>query len=517
MPIKQSKLFTEADTAFTLRDENAFLYEDCYEYMLPFRNTFNRDSTNSHNTPSKMYDSTAMSSASNFVNTMQENFTPVWQQWVTLKAGPAIPEKDRADWNEHLGNMMDKVFGYIQASNFSTAVAETYFDWGVGTGSLWLHEGDENNPLNYISAPASQFALSEGRFGTVDNRFRKHHVKAKLIKHTWPNADISFSSELQNTVQNNPNELVELVESCYYDYTELLWYYEVHHRKSEHMLLRMEIQEEMCFTPRWMKVAGNPWGFGPFILALADVRTLNKMKEYMLRNAALAVFGVYTVASNGGFNPNAIRIAPNSFIPVERNGGPNGPSIQALERAGSLDMQEFMMRDLRDSIKKTMLDNRLPDQQAQPATAFEIAERIKEFQQDTGTAYGRSMFEFVRPNIKRAIGILKRKGMLRGFEDIEIDDFNVQVQVTSPIAQLESFKEVEKFMQAYQMTAGISPQLAMMAYEIEKFPEWLIGKIDGPNELLRSDIKPDQIKDVLLNLAGAQLQGANVAVDQGAG
>jgi hypothetical protein len=32
------------------------------------------------------------------------------------------------------------------------------------------------------------------------------------------------------------------------------------------------------------------------------------MKEYMLRNAALSIFGVYTVASNGGFNPNMAKI-----------------------------------------------------------------------------------------------------------------------------------------------------------------------------------------------------------------
>lgn len=498
------RVAARAAKGFTERDINRSLFEDSYEYMLPYRNTFNQQS-GSHNKPTVQYDSTAMNAASNFVNTMQSNFTPVFTRWAELKAGPGIPEKKRKKFNKELEKLTDVIFTYLNASNFSTASAEMYFEWGIGTGALWLHEGDQNQPLNFLATPMSEMGLVEGRFGTVDGRFRKYKVKARLLKHTWPNEKVTLDSDLEAMVRDNPDDEVELVEACYYDYDEFVWRYEVIYEGSKHRLLENTFTEEICFTPRWLKIPGHAFGIGPFVLAMADVKTLNKMKEYMLRNAALSVFGVYTVASNGGFNPNMAKIAPNAFIPVERNGGPNGPSIQPLERSGSVDVQEFMIQDLKDSIRKTMLDTRLPEQQATPASAFEIAERIREFQTDIGSAYGRAMFEYVQPLFKRVIAILARKGLIELPEGFEIDNFFVQVQVVSPIAQTQAMEDVQKFLQTYQMTAGIKPELAMLAYEIEKIPQWLSEKTGSPAALLR-DIDPEELKEAMVNLAAANVQ-----------
>lgn len=503
------KVIVRANKGFTERDQNRSLFEDSYEFMLPYRNTFSQQS-GTHNKPTVQYDSTAMNAASNFVNTMQSNFTPVFTRWAELKAGPGIEEKNRPAFNKVLERITDVVFSYLNASNFSTASSEMYFDWGIGTGALWLHEGDETQPLNFIATPMSEMGLVEGRFGTVDGRFRRYKVKARLLKHTWPNEKVSLDADLESLVKDSPDDEVELIEACYYDYDDFVWRYEVIYEGSKHRLVEKDFKEEICFTPRWLKIPGHAFGIGPFVLAMADVKTLNKMKEYMLRNAALSVFGVYTVASTGGFNPNMAKIAPNAFIPVERNGGPNGPSIQPLERSGSFDVQEFMITDLKDSVRKTMLDTRLPEQQATPASAFEIAERIREFQTDIGSAYGRAMFEYVQPLFKRVIAILERKGLIKLPEGFEIDNFLVMVQVVSPIAQTQAMEDVQKFLQTFQMTAGINPQLAMMAYEIEKVPQWLSDKTGSPAALLR-DIKPEEIAEGMKKVAEAQAQaGAEV-------
>jgi len=503
------KVVVRANKGFTERDLNRTLFEDSYEFMLPYRNTFNQQG-GSHNKPKVQYDSTAMNAASNFVNTMQSNFTPVFTRWAELKAGPGVPEKQRKKYNKELEKLTDVVFTYLNASNFSTASAEMYFEWGIGTGALWCHEGDQNQPLNFLATPMSEMGVVEGRFGTVDGRFRKYKVKARLLKHTWPNEKVTLDSDLETMVKDNPDDDVELIEACYYDYDEFVWRYEVIFEGSKHRLVENTFNEEICFTPRWLKIPGHAFGIGPFVLAMADVKTLNKMKEYMLRNAALSVFGVYTVASNGGFNPNMAKIAPNAFIPVERNGGPSGPSIQPLERSGSFDVQEFMISDLKESIRKTMLDSRLPEQQATPASAYEIAERIREFQTDIGSAYGRAMFEYVQPLFKRVVAILHRKGLIELPEGFEIDNFFVQVQVVSPIAQTQAMEDVQKFLQTFQMTAGINPQLAMMAYEIEKLPQWLSEKTGSPSALLR-DVSAEELAAGMKQVAEAQAQaGAEV-------
>ena len=158
------KLVARAEKGFTERDQNRTLFEDSYEYMLPYRNTFSQKS-GTHNKPTVQYDSTAMNAASNFVNTMQSNFTPVFTRWAELKAGPGVPEKQRKRYNKELEKLTDVVFTYLNASNFATASAEMYFEWGIGTGALWLHEGDQNQPLNFLATPMSEMGLVEGRFG----------------------------------------------------------------------------------------------------------------------------------------------------------------------------------------------------------------------------------------------------------------------------------------------------------------------------------------------------------------
>lgn len=518
MRLEIEKLLERAKKGFSDRDMNRQTFEDCYEFMQPYRNTFSgqgqqQSGNGTFNKPSKQYDSTAMISAANFVNTMQANFTPVFTRWAELKAGPGIPEKQRGELNKELSKLTDLIFAYLNASNFSTASAEMYFDWGIGTGSLWLFEGDEQQPLNFIATPMSQMGLVEGRFGSVDSRFRQHKIKARLIKSTYPGA--ALNADLETIIREKPDEEVELIEACYYDYEMFVWHYEVVHEKSKHSLVHREYAEEICFTPRWLKIPGYAWGIGPFVLSLLDVKTLNKVKEFMLRCAALNIFGVYTVANGGAFNPNNAVLNPGTFIPVERNGGPNGPSIAPLPRGGDFEMQEFLVRDLQDSVRKVMLDNRLPPETPQPKTAFEISQRIKEFQINIGSAYGRAMFEFVQPLFKRIIAILQKKGLIVLPEGFAIDNFFVQVQVVSPVAQTQAMEDVQKLVNAMQIVGGVNPQLVLTAWEVEKMPQWLTEKTGAPASLLRDEAEATALQQMVAQMA-AQMMAAQAAPAQGA-
>lgn len=513
MKLNVEKVIERAGKGFNERDNNRQMLEDMDEVYNPYRNVFTSSKGDkAHNKPTIQYDSAPMNSANNFVNTMQANFTPPFTRWAKLTAGPGVPEKSRKKYNKALEAVTDKIFTYLNASNFATASAEMYWEWGKGTGALWLFEGDQERPLNFMATPISQMGLVEGRFGEVDFRCRRHNIKARHLTVTWPNDKVALNGELKGLMQDKPDEEVEVLEACYYDYKDLVWRYVVIHEKSKHQLLEKTFAEEICFTPRWLKIPGFATGVGPFLMAMADAKTLMKMKEYMLRMAALNIFGVYTVANNGGFNPNAAAIAPGKFIPVQRNAGPNGPTIAALPRAGSFDVQEFMLNDLKESIRKTLLDNRLPQETPQPKTAFEIAERIKEFQVDIGSAYGRGMFEYIIPLFRRIVAILNRKGLLPELpKDFEIDNFFVQVNVVSPVANTQAMEDVRRFMQNYEMVAQVSPQLALTAYEVEKLPQFLMEKTGSSADMLREDVEMETLQQAIIQqvsqMVAAQAQG----------
>jgi hypothetical protein len=64
------------------------------------------------------------------------------------------------------------------------------------------------------------------------------------------------------------------------------------------------------------------------------------------------------------------------------------------------------------------------------------------------------------------------------------------------------------------MTAGIHPMLALMAYEVEKVPQWLTEKTGAPSALLR-DIDTEELKQALLQAGAAQAQAGQNPIQAG--
>lgn len=499
--IEPEKLLTKAAKAFSDRDANRNLFVDCYDLYSPYRNTLNA-STPAFNAPTRQYDSTGQISAANFVNTMTREFTPPFTKWSKLQAGPGVPEEQKEGLNASLEQITEVFFSYLNSSNFATASSEMYFEWGIGTGCLWMFEGEEENPFNFVASPISQIGISEGKEGDIDFRCRQYPLKAGLIKQKWKKAELP--SELD--AKQDPEREVEITECFYYDYEDKTWRYDVLVLKK--CIYYAEQAEEMCFTPRWMKIPGFSYGVGPFILALADVKTLNKLKEYLLRSAALDVAGVYTITGDGAMNPNTVNIAPNTFIPVERNGGENGPSISRLDTSSNFQLQEYLAQGLTNQIRKTLLDNRLPAETPQPKTAFEIAQRMREFQTDIGSAFGRGYFEYIQKLWKRGLSILAKRGLISLPDGFTIDNIFIRVQVVSPIAQTQQAEEVQKFMQSYQMVQAINPELAMTSYKIENVPQWLSEMTGTPAKLLRDKPEQEALGAMIANALAQQQMAA---------
>lgn len=504
------QLITRESKAWEESDLNQSLFEDAYEYLMPFRNIYSNQSK-AHNRNTKQYDSTGMIAAVNFVNTMQSRFTPVFQKWAELRAGPSIPENLRAEQNKRLAPINEKLTTYRNASNFYTSTAEMYFDLGIGTGILFILEGDEERPINYVAAPLAKCALEDGRFGEVAGLYRKHKMKGRLVKATWKKAKIG--PQLAQRIKDKPDEELEFSEAFYFDYEDLMWYQCVYWKQGKEKIFEDSFTEAPFVAPRWMKIPGFATGIGPFLMAMADYKTLNKMKELMLMLAALNVFGVYTVASGGTFNPNTAQIKPAAFIPVERNDTRN-PSIAPLPRAGDFQVQEFMITDLKEQIRKVMLDSGLPPETDPVKTAYEIAERIKKLQLDIGAAFGRLIYEFALPLHKREIAILSKKGLIDVGPDFRIDNFFTQVQVVSPIAQQQASEDVQKFVQAYSLTAQISQEIAMLSFDIERAGTWIAEKLSVAPELINSEENKAAIKEAVSKLI-AQLQTAAANANAG--
>ncbi|NTV06734.1 MAG: hypothetical protein HGA59_09565 [Chlorobiaceae bacterium] len=501
------RLTERAKRSWEEMESNRSIFEDCYEFTNPFRNAYNRElGDKTHRKPTRVYDSTASIAAQNFVNTMTGKFYPIFSRWAELKAGLMVPEKDRKSQDQGLEVLTNTLETYRNNSNFYTAQGEKFFELGIGTAPMLIIEGDEIRPLRYVPLMHGAFAIEDGLYGDVGALYRKHKVKLRMIKETWPKARLTES--MVAAAKDKPEEEREFQEAFYLDYTDFVWRHDVWCGTEKASIYNATFDEQPFTCPRWMKVPGMATGIGPFVLAMADVKTINKMKELQLQMAAMNAFGMYTIKRGNVFNPNTISIAPGTFIPVS-----DAKDIQRLPDAGNFQIQEYMLEDLKTQIRQVMLDNRLPAEKYGQGTAFEVAQRLKELQTDIGAAFGRLIYEDVQPLIRREISILARKGLVELPDGFEIDNLYVTVQVVSPIAQEQKYQDVQKLVNAVQIVQGIAPELVALGYKIEDIPGYINEKLGVPASIQRAEGEKQQIQQLIAQMvaqqqAAQQQQGA---------
>jgi hypothetical protein len=234
--------------------------------------------------------------------------------------------------------------------------------------------------------PLFLVSYEEGANGQVDNVYRRMRMKGESIQRQWPDAEIP--DDMARRIENKPTDDIELLEATIYDHKRGDYCYHVIDKVSKSELVYRRRKMSPWVISRYMKVAGEIYGRGPLMTALPDIKTLNKTIELLLKNASLAVAGVYTAADDGVLNPNTVKIVPGAIIPVARNGGSQGPALLPLPRSGDFNVSQLVINDLRSNVKRILLDESLPPDNMSARSATEIVERMKELAQNLGSAFG---------------------------------------------------------------------------------------------------------------------------------
>src|SRR5690606_12336854 len=181
---------------------------------------------------------------------------------------------------------------------------------------------------------------------------------------------------------------------------------------------------------RWMKAPGETYGRSPVMQALPDIKTANKVVELVLKNASIAVTGIWQADDDGVLNPATVRLVPGAIIPKAI--GSDG--LKPLEAPGRFDVSQLVLEDLRARIRHALLADRLGQVESPRMTATEVLERSAEMARVLGATYGRLQSEFLSPLVERGLSILRRRGEI---PDIRIDGRLVELRYSSPLAEIE--------------------------------------------------------------------------------
>ena len=477
------------------------LYQEALDYAAPHRQIYYETTEGQKKDNADIvFDSTAMVALDSFVSNLQSSLVPPVKAWIQLQAGLGIPENQREEAQRALSGITDALFDYLRISNFDTQVSASFSDLAIGVGALLLTKGTKENPLHFTSVHVAELYLEEGPNGRIDTAFRKTSMPVRNIQGTWEDARIPDS--IQQRVADYPDEKLTLIEGVIAETDG--YCYVVVSEKDKTILVERYQKSNPWIIFRWPTLPGEIYSRGPLLKALPDIKTLNKVKELLLKKGSRDVYGIWMVLDDGVVNLENIKFGPSSFIPVESTGGARGPSIAPLPSAGDLNLGQFLFNQLQESIFKTMFAEPLGRVDLPVKTATEIAYRQQELAKKIGSAFGKLQFELLAPLINRILFILDEMGLidLGGFK---VDGRIINIQYMSPLAKAQ---EQDDFMASARYVETLAslygPQIAMAMAPPDKFARYFAEKLSIPDALLPSAQDIAAMKEALFQQAAQQ-------------
>ncbi len=366
-----------------------------------------------------LFDSTAADAADNLSAAMYSLLTPPESLWINL-----VRESDESPDPEPA---VAALRANLNDSNFYTTVHQCYMDLIIyGTACLFMAENPigADSAFHFTAIPISDIAILDNCvFHTTTMTAR-----AVLEKYsTWtPPRDIADKIKRDSDM---PLRLVQCLCG-----TDFIAWLDVGGNIENNIVVRGTFDTNPYLIFRWSVMSGELYGRGPVMRALPDIKTANKVVELVLKNATIAVSGIWQADDDGVINLANINLTPGAIIP--KAVGSSG--LTPLTSGADFDVSQIILSDLRDRIRHTLLADRLGLLSDKEMTATEILARNSDMVRILGATYGRLLHEFIKPLCMRGLQILSRRGVI---EHISLHS-DAELQYVAPIVKMAAAENI---------------------------------------------------------------------------
>lgn len=405
----QNNLLQLYKRAISLREPWFSRWDDARRYTMPTSDT----------DLATLFDATASDAADNLAASIYTLLTPPESMWLQL-----VPESDLSPDAEYATQVLR---AHINDSNFYTTIHQCYMDLvTLGTACLFMAQNPigASSAFNFTAIPISDIAiLPNAVFHTTSMTARE--VMEKYPTWTPP-------ANLRDSIKNDAEIQLKLVQSLVG--TEFTAWLDVGGDIENNIVSRGTFETNPYIIFRWSVASGELYGRSPIMRALPDIKTANKVVELVLKNATIAVSGIWQADDDGVINLNNINLTPGAIIP--KAVGSSG--LTPLTSAANFDVSQIILKDLRERIRHTLLADRLGLLSEKEMTATEIMARNADMMRILGATYGRLLHEFIRPLCDRGLQILSSRGLI---EPISLNS-DAELKYIAPIAQMTAIESV---------------------------------------------------------------------------
>jgi hypothetical protein len=160
-------------------------------------------------------------------------------------------------------------------------------------------------------------------------------------------------ANIRETIKQDPETPLKLVQSLVG--TEFTAWLDVGGDIENNIVSSGTFETNPYIIFRWSVASGETYGRSPVMRALPDIKTANKVVELVLKNATIAVSGIWQADDDGVINLNNINLTPGAIIP--KAVGSSG--LTPLNSAADFDVSQIILKDLRERIRHALLADRL--------------------------------------------------------------------------------------------------------------------------------------------------------------
>ena len=491
-------------------------WQEIAEYTRPLRNEFVAQRSPGEKRAQKVFDSTPLGAVDNFAGGIYGMMTNPANRWFSL----AIEDDDLneydpvRDWLYEVESRLLRSFG-PQISRFYSVIPAIYADLACfGTAVFYSEEEEGKRRINDSARSLSECCIVENAQGEVDTVYRRYTMQARNALKAF---DGNVSEGTKKKAEKDPFCPVWFIHCVEpngdYEPKKIgpdgMAFSSIYvEEEAKREVSRSGYQELPYQVPRWSQASGETYGRGLGELAIADVKTLNRMSETSLRAAQKAADpplaapdeGVIKVARTypGGISYGAVDAQGRLLLQAIHSGADHGLTLELMEQR-------------RNAIREAFYFSLMQMIGSPDMTATEWLGRQEEKLRLMGPNLGRIQSEFLSPLIKRRFGILLRAGQLPPAPQ-EIQGAGLNVEYVSPLARAQMAGEANAVVRLYSSVMPIA-QLEPSVMDNLDHDEAVQAMAKGfavPAKVLRGSAERDQAREqrAQMQQAAAMVQGA---------
>ena len=360
------------------------------------------------------FDSTAMLALGKFAAAVESIVTPRNAKWHNLvPSNPELKEDiEVLRWCEEVRDILFTMRERKRA-NFASAAQDVYRMLGVfGHGAMFI-DHEKGRGIRYMSIPTKELWIDTDAAGMLDTVHRKYTLTVRQALEAFKGddlpdeitsiqargGDLDKKLTFLHCVYPNPDFDPERVD------TKAMPYRSVHLLQQGKKVVRDSGYRTMPYmVPRYETIPGSPYGFGPGLLMLPEIKMVNEMGKTIIRAAHLATAPPLLVKDDDILSAFSVIPDTLNYGGIDEQGR---PTVRPLETGQRFDIGIEFLASRQTVINDAFLVTLFQILVDQPQmTATEVLQRANEKGELLAPTMGRMQTEFLAPQIERELDIM---------------------------------------------------------------------------------------------------------------